>query len=233
MTDDLCGRCGAVPGGRHHWVDGDCVLSHRGHPKATIGACCEPCVERFQDCLAEIVELFDDLPRVIPLGSVPDDTAAHAHAKRSASPAQMRLDPWSMVHDRDRLFYRGEPSDIPDVPAVLRDIADRLHDELGTTARYDEIAGAAAFLTVHREDLARTDWVEDAWSDLRWVRSHLRMAHGIADLQPLGECMSLVGGRNCGGQVMPSTDSDVRPRCTRCNRRYGPLDQVRLKMMNG
>lgn len=234
MIDDLCGRCGASPGARHHWVDGDCVVGyHRAHSPATVGPCCEACVDRIGDWLSEITRLFHDLPRVIPLGSVPDDTAAHSHARRSASPAQMRLDPWSMVYDRDRLHYRGDPADVPDVPAVLADIAGRLHDDLGTAAVERGVAGCATFVTLHRADLARSGWVEDAFADLRWVRRHLRAAHGITGPESLGECMSVRDGRDCGGQVCPSTDRDPRPKCTRCNRRYSPLDLVRLRMVNG
>lgn len=236
MTD-LCGRCGAVPGGRHAWVEGDCVLDHRTHAKATIGWCCQPCVDRWSDWLAEIVRLFDDLPRVVPLGSVPDDTAHHSHVRRrSVSPALMRLDPWSMYYDRGRLYYTGNRSDLPDVPSVLSDLAARLHESLGAVPPRifgDDLAASAAYLTTHTADLAVRDWVLDANADLRWVRRHLRRAHGIAEPRALGHCLSVMDGRDCGGMVWPSDDPAERPRCDRCGRRYGPLDLVRLKMMEG
>lgn len=238
MTDDLCGRCGAAPGERHAWVEGDCALPHRTHARATVGLCCEGCTRRIAEWLAEIVQLFDDLPGVVPLGSVPDDTAHHSHVRhRSASPAQMRLDAWSMVADRNRLFYSGDRADLPDVPAVLSDLAYRLHDALGTTPAQqcygDDLASAAAFLTTHVTDLAALAWVIEADADLRWVRGHLRRAHGLAEPRALGHCLSVRDGRDCGGLVWPSDDPGERPQCDRCRRKYGPLDLVRLKAMEG
>lgn len=237
MTDDLCGRCGAVPGARHAWVEGDCVLPHRAHARATAGFCCEACLARWQEWITEIVRLFDTLPSVIPLGSVPDTTAHHSHVRRrSASPAAMRLDAWSMVRDRDRLFYTGDRADLPDVPAVLSDLAYRLHDALGTQPALpyiDDYGSAAAFLALHALDLAVQDWCPEVDADLRWVRGHLRRAHGITDPSPLGRCLSVMDGRDCGGLVWPSDDPKQRPQCDRCKRRYGPLDLVRLKVMEG
>lgn len=236
MSGQLCGRCGAAPGERHAWVDGDCVLPHRAHTRAAVGLCCEGCVVRGQEWLAEIVALFDTLPEVIPLGSVPDDTAHHSHVRRrTASPALMRMDAWSMVADRARLFYMGNRADLPDVPAVLADLAYRLHDALGTApARWygDDIASSAAYLTPHMPDLARMEWVTEAEADLRWVRGHLRRAHGLSEPRALGRCLSVRDGRDCGGRVYPD-QAGGRPACDRCRRKYGPLDLVRLKAMEG
>lgn len=234
MSEDICSRCGVATGETHLWVEGDCVLRHRAHSRASAGVCCAPCVDRITDWLAEIVDLFRDLPRVIPLGSVPDDTAKHRHVNAAASPAMMRLDAWSMWKDRSRLKFTGKRSDIPDVPSVLADLATRLHDDLGTVpaAPYgDDPGSAASFLTARVEDLARLPWVVEADADLRWLRSHLRRAHGLGEPQPLGRCMSVTEASECGGWVMPSTDRDPRPQCTRCHRRYGHLDLVRLKVM--
>lgn len=234
MTD-LCGRCGAAPGERHAWVEGDCVLRHRAHARATVGLCCAGCVDRIGEWLADIVTLFDDLPKVVPLGSVPDTTAKHKHGHPVASPAMMRLDAWSMVYDRDRLWYTGNRSDIPDVPAVLADLAYRLADSLGVspgTGLGGDPGRSAAFLSAHVGRMVGFDWVISADDDLRWVRGHLRQAHGIAEPRTLGRCLSVVGGEDCPGWVRESETRGEKPFCTRCRRRYGPLDLVRLKVMN-
>lgn len=236
---DYCDRCGATGTPlKHAWTEGDCLLGHsNGHPRATVGHICRGCVERLQSWLTEITELFAGLPDVIELGSVPDDTAAHGHVKkRPASPALVRLDAWAMLRDRDRLYRTGEPSDLPDVPAVLADLAYRVADDLGIVPPGDlggNLAGAATFLATRIEQAARSAWIDELDADVKWVRRALRRAHGIVDVQALGKCLTVTDGRDCGGRVWPSRDGgDPRPRCDRCTRRYGTLDLVRLKRMN-
>ncbi|MCL2781622.1 MAG: hypothetical protein FWD74_09100 [Actinomycetia bacterium] len=220
-----CLRCGASDD-RHAWVEGDCALPHRGHARASSGRACETCVRRHRSWLREVVGLYATLDLVVGLGSVPDDTPAHARTRRSGSPALVRLDAWAMLRDRGRLFRTGDEADLPDVPAEIADYADRLCDDLyGCDRGGWALSSAAAFLIAHAEGVARSSWVEEYDAELGHILRRLRRAHGVADPRPIGRCPSLDGaGRECGGPlwpelgVGPSASSVV---CGRCLRRYG------------
>lgn len=239
MSDVVCSKCGAVAGsetwGVHEWTEGCCILPEhnytRAHPpRATVGHICRGCVERLRDWLSEITDLYATLPDVVPPGSVPDDTARHKHTKQPSSPAPMRLDAWAMVNDRDRLYRTGHDSDLPDVPAVVADLAYRVADDLGIEPGQDlgdSLTAAVAFLTGRLEAAASSAWIDELDAELKWVRKTLRQAHG--NPQPLGRCISVINGHDCGGQVWPSKrQHDPRPECKRCHRRYDDRDRARL-----
>lgn len=231
-----CSECGAFGVHPHGWTEGTCILPHNYDrpehpPRANVGHICRGCVERLRDWLTEIIELYAGLPDVIEPGSVPDDTAAHGHVKkRPASPAPMRLDAWAMVHDRERLYRTGHGSDLPDVPAVVADLAYRVGDDLGVVPPGDlgeTLSGSVTFIAGRIEAVASSPWIDELDAELRWVRRMLRQAHG--NPQPLGRCISVVDGRDCGGQVWPSKrQHDPRPECNRCHRRYDERDVARL-----
>lgn len=223
----ICDRCGTTDH-RHTWVEGDCVLPHRGHHKATIGHACTGCVQRHRDWLREIIELFTTLAQVVPAGSVPDDTADHGKPrKQPASPAPMRLDAWAMLHDRQRLYRTGRDSDLPDVPAVLDDLAQRIlddhphgGDEAGASLDGTAVT-AARILTEWGERIARGPWIDEYDAELAWVRRRLRAAHGLASKHPVGRCPSLDGnGDTCDGPLWPDRHGRLAVDCARCRRHY-------------
>lgn len=233
MSETACTRCGAFGDLPHGWVEGDCVLPHKNHSRATIGHVCRHCVDRQRDWLREIVELYGTLYLVIEPGSVPDDTAEHGKPrKQPASPAPLRLDAWAMLFDRLRLYRTGRDADLPDVPAVLADLAQRCIDSQGWTATApDTITGAAAHLTAHAEHIAREPWIDEYDAELGWVRRRLRAAHGIADRKPVGRCPSLDGyGRECGGPLWLATDGGMAVDCGRCRRHF---DETFLRHLGG
>jgi hypothetical protein len=226
----FCATCGAIPvDGRiqHAWVEGMCILPHRSHSRATIGHVCDWCVDRHRKTLDEITTLYATLHEVIPLGAVPDDTATEKrHLKRPASPAQMNLDAWAMLHDRDRLFRTGEFSDLPDVPAVLSEKAQELYDALGWLATAPTtVSGACAALRAHADAVAVQPWIDEYDADLRWLLAKLRLAHRLDPPRPLARCMSI----GCGGRVWRDKDGK-EPACDRCRRRYGQRDQAKLRV---
>lgn len=222
----VCDRCGAFGDMPHLWTAGDCVLGHRRHSLARFGFLCGWCIDRHRSWLTEIVELYATLDQVLEPGSVPDDTAEHGHVKkRPASPAPMRLDAWAMLFDRDRLYATGSPSDLPDVPAVVAVHADALWESMFGSERDAPwtLTAAAAHLAANAETAAGQSWIDELDADLHWCRTALRRAHGIANPQPLGHCLTV----DCPGRVWPDRQ-DGRPQCDRCARRYGTLDLVRL-----
>jgi len=227
MDYGVCDRCGAFGDIPHGWIEGDCILPHRSHSRATIGHVCEWCIGRHRKTLIEIVDLYATLHEVIPLGSVPDDTATEKkHLKRPASPAQMNLAAWAMLHDRDRMFRTGEFSDLPDVPAVLAEKAQELYDALGWTAAAPTSAsGAGGVLRAHAEDVAVQPWIDTYDAELRWLIAKLRMAHHMDTPRPLGRCLSV----GCGGKVWRDK-AGREPACDRCQRRYGNRDQAKLRV---
>lgn len=242
----LCERCGAFGEMPHAWVEGDCILPHYAHHKATIGHCCEYCVDRHKDWLMEITELFATLDEVVPAGSIPDDTAEHTRPKKQpASPAPLRLDAWAMLYDRRRLHAHGARRDdgtlahdylhgtLPDVPAVLHGWASYAIETGAeqTAERITNVTGAVIQLRSAAEHVAGQPWIDEYDAELRWVRRSLRNAHGISDPQHLGACITVTGGRECGGNVWPARGGG-KPKCDRCARKYGTLDLVRLKAMN-
>lgn len=240
----VCERCGAFGGMEHAWVEGDCILRHRSHHRATVGHLCVSCVDRHRAWLGEIVELYATLPQVVALGSVPDDTAEHKHTKRPASPAQMRLIAWAMLNDASRLFAKGEKQQdgtwtedylrgIPDPPPVLGSWAQTCVDSQGitTNVEHDSLAANAALLRVRAEHIAGQPWVDEYDAELAWVRRTLRAAHGITEPKPIADCINVTDTRSCTGRVWRDPDPSKDPRCDRCSRRYGKLDLVRLKKM--
>ena len=225
-ADQPCTRCGAAPDApRHTWVEGDCILGHKQHTRATIGHVCTGCVDRHRDWLREVVELYGTLWQVLEPGSVPDDTAEHGKPrKQPASPAPIRLAAWAMLHDRDRLRSTGHyGTDLPDIPAVLTGWAQYVHDEHHwTTTAPDTVAGAAATLTAQAEFLARTPEIDTYDAELRWMRRHLRAAHGVTQPQPVGRCPSLDGhGTECRGPLWPDRYGRMAVKCGRCGREFG------------
>ena len=241
-TADGCDRCGSPDGQPHTPVDGDCALPHRYNqrshpPRARIGHVCTGCVDRHRDWVREITELFATLPEVIAAGSIPDDTAKHKRPKKApASPSPLRLAAWAMWHRQINPKVRDETdpavlldaylgASLPDVPTVLAAWAQAVYDEQGILATApDTVSGAAAVLTRNAEVLARIPDVDTYDAELRWVRRALRDAHALGPARPLGRCMNV----DCPGRVWPNPGAE--PKCDRCNRRYGTLDLVRLRI---
>jgi hypothetical protein len=236
----LCEQCGAFGDMPHSWVEGDCVLRHRltneRHlPKATAGHICGHCVSRHREQLAEIVELYATLGRVVLAGSVPDNTAEHGHTKKApASPSPLRLDAWSLIHNdmlNDHILVDGrtEPAylgaHLPDIPSLLASWAQAAYDaQEWTSTAPTTVTGATAALRAAADVIARQEWIDDYDAELGWMWRALRNAHGLTQPQALGRCLTV----DCGGQVWPVEDN--HPRCGRCGRRYGTLDLVRMKV---
>lgn len=243
MSQTVCRECGAFGDMPHGWIEGTCILPHKGHSKATVGFVCAGCVDHHRGWLTEIVELYATLGQVIDPGAIPDDTAEHQHVKKKpASPAPMRLGAWAMLNDQARLgvvtvengvtspAYLGNA--LPDIPTVLAGWADHLWELLGYGSDApDTVTGAAVALTSNAETIARSPLVDDYDAELRWLRKALRDAHGVTDEKPLGDCLTVTDGQDCPGKVMPSPTGDGRPKCTACRRSYAEKDLVTLSIM--
>jgi hypothetical protein len=234
-----CPRC--LETGAHTWVEGDCVLRHNysGHrhpPRAVHGNACPHCIERQKSWLLEIVELFATLAEVLLPGSIPDTTAEHKRPKKGAeAPVPVRLGALAMLYDRARLNRTGDHSDLPDVPGVLTDLAQRISDDLGVAGAYLDgtLARAAHILTVRAEDIGSSAWIDEYDAELAWVRSALRREHGLSDLpkQPVGRCPSLDGdGQQCAGPLWPDRHGAMAVECGRCRRRF---DEQFLRHLGG
>lgn len=237
-----CQRCDLIDA--HQWVEGDCILPHlydrTTHPPiATHGNACPTCIDRHREWLEEIRDLHETLDQVIDIGSIVDDTAEHTHQKkRPASPAPIRLDAWVMLNDTDRLFagadrYDGIHRDgdylngIPDVQAVLAEWADLAVETGAHDLRVSHsVTGSTAQLAAAAEHMGSQPTLDDYDAELRWIRRALRRAHGITDPEPIGHCLTVNLGRDCGGYVWPVTGA--RPKCDRCGRTYQVRDLARL-----
>lgn len=241
----VCEKCGAFGSMPHAWVEGDCILPHMEHHRATVGHCCRGCVDRHKAWLTEIVELFATLDEVIDPTAIPDDTAEHKRPKKQpASPAPLRLGAWAMLYDRERLLPftldehgNGLPAylsgSLPDVPEILAGWASWAVETGAPPVGGDvsSVTTASIQLRIAAEHVAGQPWIDDYDAELAWVRTSLRTAHDIRDPQSLGRCITVTDGKECHGQVWPSPDRDPRPKCDRCRRRYRTLDLVRLKAM--
>lgn len=238
MTDDraACRKCGSLDNDKHGWVEGDCVLPHRTHSRATLGHVCARCVTKHRTWLAEIVELYATLNLVLLVGSVPDNTADHKRPKKAPeAPAPVRLEVLAMTADRDRLRRTGAWSDLPDTPAVLTDLALRYCDDnsLEGASLSGNASTAAVLLIEHAEALVRLPWVDEYDAELGWVRAKLRLAHGLSDLaaKPVGKCPSLDGnGHTCNGPLWPDTGGALAVECGRCHRHF---DERFLRHLGG
>lgn len=223
-----CRVCDAPTGDPHLPMDDDCLLPHsygsRRHPPRRQSGilCCGWCVDRQRAWLREILDLYATLPFVLDPGSVPDETAEHKRPKKAPeAPAPVRLDVLAMISDRARLRRTGEQSDLPDVPAVLSDFAQRLFDDLypaGATAP-DTASGAAAVLIASAWRLAGLPWLDEYDAELRWMRSRLRLVHGLSEghRPPVGHCPVMDGdGNKCGGPLWLDRDGLMRVECGKC-----------------
>lgn len=238
MTDsNLCERCGRFGDLPHGWVEGDCVLPHKGHSQKLVAGThvCQPCLERWAEWLTEITELYATLGTVLAVGSIPDDTARHDHQKITGSPALMRLGAWALLHPEglnshvlgeDGELHHTGLSGLPDVADVLHNHAQAVFDAQGWTMDApDTVTGASAVIRSNLAVLAGTPDVDTFDAELRWVRRALRTAHSISDPLPVFRCITV----DCTGQVWRMTAGS--PQCDRCRRRYGTLDFVRAKRM--
>jgi hypothetical protein len=214
---DVCDHCGQ-PNGAHGWVDGDCVLPHHhNHAPATVGHVCRWCVDRHRTWLPEIVDLYATLHHVILPGSVPDDTADHKHVKNAEAPVPIRLEAWALLYDTRRLYATGQPSDLPDIPAVICEWAGNLFADAYHSTGPLTLSGAAAVLQSHADAVARTPWVDEYDADLAWCRGALRRVHGLNSAPRLvGRCPALDGdGNTCARPLWPSRDGTMAVECTR------------------
>jgi hypothetical protein len=232
-----CGRCGRDDG-THEWVESTCVLPHRNHSTRLIegGLVCWPCVDRHRDWLTEIVELFGTLHLLLvpPLssGTASPDGDYEKPRKAPEAPVPVRLDVLAMLSDRGRLFRTGRPSDLPDVPSVIGAWAQMLYEATydGDAPEYTLFAAAAA-LSANAEGMARLPIVDEFDAELRWVRTHLRRAHGINNPKPVGHCPTLDGaGVSCGGALWPDEAGRLRVGCAKCERVF---DETMLRHLGG
>jgi hypothetical protein len=233
-----CERCGLPDGQSHVHLDDDCQLPHshtkrRHPPRARVGFCCEGCVERWDETLQEVTDLYAGLASVIPLGSVVDDTAEHKHTKRDGSPAMFRLDAWAMMRNELNPIVTDSRNDaprhtwlngLPDVPTLLTNWAEAIWDACQWGDDWPvTVTGAAAAIRANRTVIAAMPDVDTFDAELRWIHQALRRVHGINDPTPLFRCISV----DCGGNVW-RMDTGA-PRCDRCSRRYDRLDIVRAR----
>lgn len=229
-------RCGAFGDMPHVWVESDCVLPHKGHSRKLLAGTfvCHGCVDRWTEWLPEIVDLYADLGSVLPLGSIPDDTAEHAHTARDGSPAMFRLDAYALLRpreinpivtdDRQAAPRHTWLTGIPQVPDLLANWAEAIWDALGWGDGWPTtVSGATAAIRANITVLAGLPDVDTFDAELRWIRRSLHQAHGISDPEPLFACIS----DQCGGNVWPMLAGS--PACDRCGRRYGTLDYVRAR----
>lgn len=251
LVKEKCPHCGGLPG-QHLPVEGDCILPHRYNdkhhpPRARIGWLCTGCVQRHRDWLNQILDMWALLPSVVPLGSVPDDTAEHARAKKQpATPALVRLQAWALLYGRNRtsvhqfdgegraIYDEGRPvmvpgrlgAFLPDVPRILCQWAlDAGRPQPRT------VSGAIVALQGEAETIAHQPWVDEYDAELAWILRAMRDAHGIDQSLPIGRCISVKNGRECGGHVREQPGGN--PKCDRCRRRYGLHDLVRLQLVEG
>jgi hypothetical protein len=241
MTDEKqpCPRCARGVG--HEWIEGDCVLRHRYDkrqhpPRAKFGHACGYCIDRHRASLREIPDLYATLPHVLEIGSVPDTTAEHGKPKKSPeAPAPVRLDVLAMLTDRDRLRRTGDNSDLPDVPGVLTELAQRCCDDnrMEGASLDGTLSAATRVLSEHAETIGHMPWIDEYDAELEWVIGRLRLVHGIErkGRSPVGRCPSLDGnGDACGGPLWPDESGRMAVHCGWCARQF---DEPFLRHLGG
>lgn len=241
--DEPCNRCGETD--RHGWIEGDCILPHRGHSTKLVDGAfiCRPCVDRHRAWLVEIVDLYGGLSSVLLAGSTAlEDTEYQKPRKAPASPSPLNLAAWALLHrstlndhivdvdyidgrrvETERDAYLG--SNLPNIPRVLAGWAQAAYDANGWTADAPtDLSGAAAALTAQADVIAGIPDIDTYDTELRWVYRAVRHAHGLGSgaRKPVGRCPSLDGhGRECGGPLWPDKHGGMAVDCGRCRRNYG------------
>jgi len=234
MSDTVCERCGAFGNIGHGWVEGDCTLPHRSHSRRLVdgGRVCRPCVDRWDEWLTEIPDLYTTLDTVLYVTDIASTDERVSHGKRTGSPSPIRLTAWALywnevnakTTDQDgtiRSGYLG--ANLPDIPAVLAGWAQAIYEENyeGNAVIARTAYAGASWLRANIALIAASPLLDDFDAELRWVRRALHQAHGITDPEPLFGCLEIT----CQGNVWPMTAGS--PACDQCGRRYGTLDQVR------
>jgi len=221
MACDVCGQKPCA------WVEGQCLnVPTHDHRRATIGFLCQPCLDRINTRLEQILELYATLPFVTPIGSVPDDIAPHRHVKGDAAPAPMRLSVVALLDARNHCTGHYT-TDVPDVAGVLvswaRDLADRIG--VAGVRLNGTLLNSVKFLQAFGQQAAAAPWVDDYQAEIDWIWGKLRDAHGLTppQLRPVGRCPSQDGaGRLCGGDLWPDKAGTMSVACGRCQRVFGP-----------
>jgi hypothetical protein len=182
---------------------------------------------------------------MLPLVTVPGPAGLDSVRSKSPYPplAPIRLEVAALTdtgrggaaRDRGDELWFEEP-DVPSVLPVLHAWAEELRCDLdpGRQARWGlvgfTVQGEAGFLTAALDRLAGSVWVGDAHREIGGVWRALRSAHGDRRPKPLGDCLTVTDGQECGGRVWPDRWGGS-PACARCKRVYTRLDLVRLQIM--
>lgn len=126
--------------------------------------------------------------------------------------------------DADPLAHDDTPSAIETLHSWARVV--REERQLTDTGPVT-VASERRTLTFHLDWIARQPWVDEAWSELRHLRTHLMALNHDADerVRSVGSCPTLTSDGECGGRLWPNED-DGSVRCGRC-RRIFPREELR------
>lgn len=148
---------------------------------------------------------------------------------------ESRVDVW---FGSDGKAYAESEHPVRSVPFVLGSWAQLVTEERGLAGRVPvDVAGLAEFLDRHLDWIARRDDVDAFHEDLRALRAQLS-----GDGQPpLGHCIELLEGGECGAPIfMPHGEMPRAPdepittlpelRCSACDSRYSGRRLILLRL---
>ena len=227
MAASPCPHCGSPAG--HVWVEGQCInVPEHDHRRADVGFLCRSCVDRINQKLGTILELYATLPFVTPTGSVPDDVAPQRHIKADAAPAPVRLSVVALLDPRNHATGHYT-SDVPDVAGVLDSWAGALAEHLNLAgARLNgTLFRSVQFLRAFETQAAAAPWIDDYQAEIDWVWHALQNAHGLTPpaARSVGPCPNGGTDQPCGGKLWPdhNTAGQIieQVTCDRCHKPFG------------
>lgn len=197
-----------------------CAVCHKRRLRGDEIMTCGPCVQRLDEALADIVELFALLPTFVLPGSVPMSDLPHG--KQVDAPAPVRLE--ILDHLDDRIV--DQPGDIQrrGIIGVLEQWSRLVAEEQRFSPRPGRatVATEVGFLRTHLKWATEQPWVDEFADEIagaRGIHRQLQAAVGETRPKPIGQCPATVVREGqptaCGAALYAPVYGDTVT-CNRC-----------------
>lgn len=196
--------------------------THDLRRRATVGNLCRACSERLLEAVADIPDLYADLPPLDAFGH--DGGEKVRRGKISDSPALARLDVMVLQGYGD--WGDGVMPIWNTVYGWLRVI----EDDMRVKPKGYDLTTIAGFLRVWHSNICAQPWVDAYWVDMIEMRAALRRATGAPP--PIGRCFGRITNRPCGRLLYPPPPGETTIVCPDedCARRYTGRDLLMLQI---
>lgn len=184
---------------------------------------CRRCVERLDETLEAVVELYALLPSVLLPGSVLDDMP---HGKRVDAPAPVRLDVLDALDERPGYSKAtGALSGLHGIVGVLGEWGRLVREERNFAAPTEPITVVTeiGFLRKQLPWITEQPWLDEFEREVKDLHRSLRQVTGDSGPKPIGACPAEFTDdgqvKTCGATLYAPLNGDV-VRCRRCRSQW-------------